>query len=184
MWWIIISTKKNSWKKKVYYNSKNKKDLDQLKKNVLTYETSHASAFKTKDYANANKVLKHLVEPKKELKQRQLKKPEKSFIETKDLAKSKARAQYWLRVTLLISGFLFVHLLVQFFKASRLKNFWYRNHCLLLWLPKPKALSFSSIEMDMLFIHTNSIKDLASKLDKFVFSISRHPSYLDIKSNI
>ena len=108
--------------KEVSNNSQYKKNLDQLKKSVLTYETSHASAFKTKDYANANKVLKHLVEAKKELKQHQLKKPEKSFIETKDLAKSKARAQYCLRVILLISGFLFVHLLVQFFKASRLKN--------------------------------------------------------------
>ena len=55
---------------------------------------------------------KYLIEAKKELKQHQLKKPEKSFIETKDLTKLKARAQYWLRVILLISGFFFVHLLV------------------------------------------------------------------------
>ena len=117
-----IDKEKLMEEKEVSNNSQYKTDLDQLKKSVLTYETSHASAFKTKDYANANKVEKHLIEAKKELKQHQLKKPEQSFIETKDLAKSKARAQYWLRVILLISGFLFVHLLVQFFKASRLKN--------------------------------------------------------------
>ena len=108
--------------KEVYYNSKYKKDLDRLIKCAHKYEVAYTSTFENKDYANANKVEKHLIEAKKELKQHQLKKPEQSFIETKDLAKSKARAQYWLRVILLISGFLSVLLLVQFFKASRLKN--------------------------------------------------------------
>ena len=62
-----IDKEKLMEEREVSKNSQYKKDLDRLKKSVLTYETSHASAFETKDYANANKVEKHLVEAKKEL---------------------------------------------------------------------------------------------------------------------
>ena len=78
-----------------------------LKTSVLSYETAYSSAFHTKDYANANKAEKHLIEAQKELKAHEVSKP-KGGSKTEDLASSKASAQFWLRVILLISGFLFV----------------------------------------------------------------------------
>ena len=49
-------------------NSQYKKDLDRLKWSVQKFELAYASAFESKNFANANKVEKHLIEAKKELK--------------------------------------------------------------------------------------------------------------------
>ena len=50
---------------------------------------------------------KHLIEAKKELKAHEVSKP-RGVSKTEDLASAKASAEYWLRVILLLSGFLFV----------------------------------------------------------------------------